>query len=232
MPYAKKRKISKSQSRKRGRKSSAVYMPQRRIPWTRTMSAGHLLPTQMRTFMKYSESFAISSGVSGSGYYEFSGSSIFDPNQTGAGHSALGHDEMSLIYRYYKVEKSRLRVFVTNEDGAGIICCIAPRSTSGSPANIEELIEADLSVFDVASGLGEGDNILKLDTGWCLSRYIRGDLVEDEDSGANFGADPANQWYWEFGFKNQTTASSYSLRFTIVVEYQVLMSSPKKLNQS
>lgn len=76
------------------------------------------------------------------------GCSLFDPDLTGAGHQAMGHDQWSTIYQRYSVKSTKLSVTVYNTSSTNYVqLFMYANTTSGAITGTwnsnEDLSEAD-----------------------------------------------------------------------------------------
>lgn len=62
-----------------------------------------LMPAKFLNRMKYSESISLDPGAGSIDGYSFLANGIFDPNDTGTGHQAIGFDQLKAIYYDWQV---------------------------------------------------------------------------------------------------------------------------------
>lgn len=160
----------------------------------------------------------------------FSGNSVFDPNQTGAGHQAYGFDQLSAIYQAYLVTHSTCAagpIMPSSQTypGAGQWRCGLQASSISS-----------LFLSDIASWQETGDGVTR--DGMIGSNYRDANLqavmalkrstskmlgatpttvnTAKEFSGT-VSTDPTSQWYWKFYIQtyDQATTGQYSCKFAL-----------------
>lgn len=107
MPYRNKAKNRYVRRRKKRR-----YRRRRRKPFMSRISkfklrGSSLLPDTTLVKLKYNETIQMAN-VAGTGWYQFSINSLFDPNTTGAGHQPQGFDQWSQFYSKYQVNASSI----------------------------------------------------------------------------------------------------------------------------
>ncbi len=78
-------------------------------------------PCTMRAVLRYSEVFQLDATTGGTAHHLFRCGSIFDPNQTGAGHQPYGRDTYALIYNHYRVIKSSIKVSTNSGGGNAMV---------------------------------------------------------------------------------------------------------------
>jgi len=77
-------------------------------------------PDSMIQTLEYSDVITISSGGSSFAAYAMRGNSVYDPDYTSTGHSALYYDDLMKIYSKYKVTSATLNVHFLAESNAFI----------------------------------------------------------------------------------------------------------------
>lgn len=76
------------------------------------------MPPSLLVNFQYSESNITLSGLTAASaaYYSFKPNSLYDFNQTGAGHQPVPYDAMSTLYKYYQVHAAKIKIMLTNMD--------------------------------------------------------------------------------------------------------------------
>lgn len=100
-----------------------------------------IMPKSLTVALNYSEplNFTTTSGLAYD--YQFNLNSIFDPNRSGGGHQALGHDQWATLYGRYRVDRTRVTVTWLNAPAAGAMCSVLFSNSVNSITNAAEAIE-------------------------------------------------------------------------------------------
>ena len=108
----------------------------------------------------YCEAFTLSTGLAVYGSaYNIRLNSIYDPNQTGAGHTVYGYSNIAALYNKYRVDMVEWEIVLTTPGGTNdqyITATVAP-NTSGSigGATIYNPMEDPSSVTGLMSSSGD-----------------------------------------------------------------------------
>lgn len=193
-------------------------------------NAGDFVPDRAFVKMRYvtTLSFTSTSGVPAGNV--FSGNSVYDPNQTGAGHKAYGFDQLAALYDSYLVTHSSCAVgpvipSSTSIPGAGAYRA-AMQASQDNALNLSDIAmwqenENSLSVDGVlgtayAPGTrNQAAMALKRSASKMFGTSPTVINTAGEYSG-NAGSDPNSQWYWKFFIQtyDQSTTASFSVKFT------------------
>lgn len=161
---------------------------------------------------------------------------INDPDTTGVGHQPLGYDQWRLFYEDYIVTEARITVqctvnaAVTTPVVAGLMM---HDSNSTTATTFDALIEQGRSTWKV----------LPLSVASPMNKfYLKADLkkvfnvadVKDNKHrfGGTFGGSPNEENYFIFWIQSLDQATTTAVDLVYVVEYDVIVSSPKELAQS
>lgn len=72
----------------------------------------NFVPPWLKAPMRYSDVYALVTGVAAVTEQVFRANSIFDPDRTGVGHQPLGHDQLLPMYERYIVDKLEWKITV------------------------------------------------------------------------------------------------------------------------
>jgi len=195
---------------------------------TMVRNSGDFVPDRAFVKMRYvtTLSFTSTSGVPAGNV--FSGNSVYDPNQTGAGHKAYGFDQLAALYDSYLVTHSScvagpIIPGVTTFPGAGGYRAALQASQSNA-LNLSDIAQWQensngYSVDGVFNSIGasamQGPLHLKRSAAKMFGAAPTVINTAGEYSG-NAASDPNSQWYWKFFIQtyDQTTTASFSVKFT------------------
>jgi len=165
----------------------------------------------------------------------YRGNSIFDPDLTGVGHQALGHDQWATLYEAYRVLSSTITVTATSQDTAEpLLLVVVPTEEgsiidSGNPDTYCESPNARHRYLAVRVGMDSSTINHSMTTAQMLG--IRR-LDSGFDEAALFGSNPSSNasWYWHVycGVRSGTP----NLEVHVKITYTVEMLKRKQLTSS
>lgn len=184
-----------------------------------------LMPRMYRTkFVYTNDNHLLSTGAGASyAYYVFRGNSLYDPDYTGAGRTAIGHAEMATLYYNYKVIQSRITVqfFGSTFTQKGIRCHIYPDLSSADPGTQDVIMSHQVR----ASGMitEQTPNLQLVHTTKTCSMF-GSSTADDYDFAAQFGGNPTLAWFWIVGI---TSGANDIVKATVTIEYDTICFSNK-----
>lgn len=146
-----------------------------------------------RTTHKYSVGLLVTlvSGVSSP--YVFRGNSIYDPDYTSTGYSALGYATMASLYGTYTVTGSRIRVRVAST-------FLDPTQVSLLPCLVSSTISSDSGDY-ASNAYGKDvlvmDSVVKEMDHYMSTSKLFGEALLSPQFSSNTGSNPASPWYWQ-----------------------------------
>lgn len=172
-------------------------------------------PDIYRTQLKYTEYRAISlaAGNAYNSTYTYRANSLFDPNFTGAGNQPLYYDQLSQIYRRYRVTGVSLDLTVVNlNSGNPVSLCIDANSSSTTPfsALVTSMQGTDASRLMQITSEG-GDNILRYRRFYSIAELqgVKPSAIFNENNfSADITASPTSIGYIHFLFESLNSTTS------------------------
>jgi len=143
-----------------------------------------------RTKHKYSFAVAISVTAGVSSPYVLRGNSVFDPDFTSTGYSAMGYGTLATLYNRYQVTGSSIRVRCVSTNAAQV--SVMPSISSGTISTAAEDYAENPYGKDVMLQTASGVQIIN---SYMSTSKMYGELTDADFAGAA-GANPANPWYW------------------------------------
>lgn len=227
MPYTRKKKYQK----KRGRKSrKTIFRPQRLIPTG--------FPKSTAVKLRYVEAISIDPPIGAVGHYTFRANSVFDPNNTGVGHQPMGYDQWSVFYNHYVVVGSKITITTTANSGPGVGMLLTGVVLTDTPAtftDFTEMMEQGLAKTQKQSVHLNAQRPKSLSKGFSAKKFFNVTNVLDNVSrlGANTGVNPTEVAYFSvFAANSKASADQTVVDFVVTVEYIVVFSEPRELEQS
>lgn len=233
-----KRARSRSSSKVRKvRKSTPSIVSVYRNPVSRVYAAsnyagtvaysGVTAPDRTIVKMKYSQFNQLTAAVNPFAVQIYRGNSIFDPDQTGIGHQALGHDQWANLYEAYRVLSSSIIVYFTSQDSVDsqlvVICPSEESSTidSGNPDTYCETPYSKHSYISVRGGQDKATLMSSMTTAQMLG--IRR-LDSGFDEAALFGNNPSAgaSWFWHVYVATRTNQPNAEIHTTITYTVELL----------
>lgn len=172
--------------------------------------------------MKYSQKVDFSSTL-----YDtrvFRGNSINDPDFTGVGGQAMGHDQWQAFYRRYRVTGSACTIELEARGTEAVTPILIPLNTNAISTSPQPYLEAAYAIKgEPMRSTGDSNSSLY---SYVRTNQIRGgpkDLVQYEaDLSALFNANPNQQWYWHVVVYNPGSAlTNIEGSYTVTIRYYV-----------
>lgn len=194
-------------------------------------------PMAMRQIIKlrYSEDINLNAGTS-LGYYDFRANSIYDPNLSGTGHQPLGHDQWAYFYDHYVVLGAKIKVTIwqgTSTATDNIFVSLALQDSANTMTNQSMIREQPRSSWSMLTTPSGGKGMRTLTKKFSAKRFFGAKSILTWDKlGASFGYNPTEDALFRIFYQNATSINSVAISANVVIDYIVLMSEPKVLNQS
>lgn len=184
-------------------------------------------PMRYRTTLRYVEmSTSISSVLGAMGKYTFSANSCFDPNTTGAGHQPMYFDQLSAVYKYYRVVGSKITVRPTWVTGSPaetwftVVC-----QDVDSLATYTDMGDAITSGFAHSQTTSGGFDLTQLNKKWMTCTFSQRKWANksrnDRDWTALTSANPAKLMYFVILMQPLDLASNATFIATVIIDYIV-----------
>lgn len=168
------------------------------------------------------------------GRHVFRGSSIYDPDYTGAGVQPYYHDVFEGIYKHYRVFASKIKLYVYAEAGTRIgHCFIIPNSGYGvfTYDGRDDLAQHYKAKQMVMRFDNSRNRTMPRLVNYCKTRELFDDVM-DEDFRANFGQNPTENWYWHVYFYSDYAAASHVYQFDVKITYYCKLYARANVDES
>lgn len=221
MPY--KRKYKKRYKRKK-RYGSA--MSRQGIP------AGQ--SAMRRATLRYVETFDLASVDGLLNSFTFSANSIFDPNITGVGHQPMGHDTWQTLYNHYCVTSSKMTIKLIPKDNptTSVVGAFITDAQASPYSNSDDYQEARKGSTRL---IGQKQaSPVTLTSSYSAKKFFNVHDIKDNFSrlGGTFGSNPVEQAYYKLWVQSADALSDPTFIAVVQIDYNVIFSEPKDLNQS
>ncbi len=229
-------KRKRSGSFKRGRKRVRRRRSTIRIGSHRTtgtvMRVGKNVGSADRTTVKlvYCDTSEFNTALDSTSTFVWRGSSIEDPQFTVGGHQPRFHDQWNAMYVRYQVNACkvvcRILQIGTNHDAAR--CYLIASDSSAAPTAIDYCEHN--GVRKAVIGQGKPSAMLSL---YRTTRSVLGPKRAGQAaSGANFGLNPVDEWFFKFGIHNDNVAGTLTVDVEFTLTYYCVLSERRQPNIS
>lgn len=232
-----KRQIGRRPNQKRQTRSSAPTHRSGMEAKHDIVFATPLFPATKRVKLFYYENSLSITAVAIAGNYFFTANGIFDVNITGTGHQPMGFDQMMLMYEQYTVVGSKISVSAQTGTSVAVRAGIYLSPDTTSITDPLRLMENGLITTKPVAGLGFAGYIKEFDLNCDVARYFGRNrnaraLVDDVTLSGTVAANPTEQVYYAISAWDPFAASTWSLYFDVLLEYDVIFWEPRKLTVS
>lgn len=219
--------------RKVVRRKVAARYPMVRIAPTKPSITTRVTPfkDQLRCHMTYYEINSVSTGAVTAGSYVYSANGLYDPNITGAGHQAMGFDQLMVMYDHYTVTGAKITVNVSNDTGLPIVFAIQV-SDSPTPLTVPgQIVENGILTYGTTTSSMQGKTQFIATVG--IEKFMgRPGILSEDDFRGSVAANPVEQVYFILYAWNINSVNLNPLAIDVLIEYSVVLTEPKRLTQS
>lgn len=179
-------------------------------------------PDRLRTRIRYSDIFSITSiaGVVGRQLYRWN--STFDPDFTNVGHQPLYRDTYATIYNSYAVISSTAHVRIMNVSTTApfAIGCVTEDDSTTS-TTVDTLVEMSHGVSKLLSPLAGSSSNTSFNLKWSCAHNLGIDPFTSQTYKTAVGSNPSEESYLVIWVAT-ADASTASVTMQIVLEQEVL----------
>lgn len=179
--------------------------------------------------------FDLSSGI-GQGVHLYRANSIFDPDQSLGGTTALGYTQWNAFYNHYLVYRSRIKIEATGSDnsatGAVIVWCALQDSDTTTPTTVPMILAQPYcshKVLNGFAGIGKASIFNRFDArAFFSARNVRDQQVR---LGAAFGQNPSEDAMFSIGVQTMsgTAVGNCKISVLVSIEYDTLFTEPNPM---
>lgn len=237
-----KRKRKSQAARRRPRKRRRMTVP-RGMSLVRSNQKpgfkGHPFGKQFYTKLRYNEAhtFSASGTANFASSYKMNLNSLYDPNETGAGHQPMGFDELMNIYEKYTVVGAKITVCYIGDTTVPSVCGL--RLVDGNESSIvdkKKAIENGDSSWSYMTTANGGNNRLILKKNVNIKKFFGlASLVGNENYTKTASAEPQpdDTCVAELWVAPIAAADSHGRTLVdITIEYACVFTEPKDLGLS
>lgn len=222
--------MSKKYKNKKSYKKNRVTLPG---PYTLVNKGPDPIPDVYSTKLKFAQ---VNSNVGSLSLAQiYAGNGIFDPDITGVGLQPKGYDELSILYKRYRVKGSRITVNICNNQTTAMQIVLFPDLEGIAFASPDDALTAPYSKQVFLAQNGAGSSSQKI-VHYMNTQRITGDRVTDDaleglTGNIGTGANPTKVWYWQI-FGIDSIGNTTNVQYSTVIEYYVDFFDRKDLDMS
>jgi hypothetical protein len=190
-----------------------------------TMNRGPgFMPPRMRTSLTFTKASIISNVGATFGNVVFNPTGVYDVDPLFGSTSTPGFAELAAIYRVYRVNSSRIKIGISNEQSTGITAYVVPvnfnpGANNGSPYTYL----SDRLAKVKAIGGSSGNNTVQFSHRASTQQFagVRYTGQIDEYTAA-VTTTPVNNWYWMVGFvTNNASLTAAGVSYFVHIDMDV-----------
>ncbi len=190
-----------------------------------------IIPSMFRGKMAYDTVVAMTPAAGAASANVFRWNSVYDPDFTGVGASAVAYSQLSALYNRYRVLAAKMSVtFVNTSTTTPLTCFIALNPVNTVGTNIAQIL-AQRHIWTRSLGTVAGNATVShtVSSPVHLVYGVPKRQVRDEDDyAAVVGANPNNVVYAHVGaYANGGTGGTYNIH--VRIEYDVVWSLPLEM---
>jgi hypothetical protein len=191
-----------------------------------------IVPSMFRGKMAYDTVVALSPAAGAASANVFRWNSVYDPDYTGVGASAVAYGQLSALYNRYRVLGAKMTVtFVNTSTTTPLTCFIVLNPVNTVGTNIAQIL-AQRHVWSrsLTTANGQGTITHTVSSPVHLVYGVPRRQVRDEDDYAGIvGSNPNNAVYAHVGaYANGSSAGAYNIH--VRIEYDVVWSLPLEMS--
>jgi hypothetical protein len=203
-------------------------------------SLGTGIPDKTKVIMKYAQDLNVSVDGTVGANWLFRCNSIYDPDQSGAGHQPLTHDQWSNFYQFYTVVGAKITCrFMADENDAdtnnqnhmtnvGISTIHSTGDTILSPT---EFMENNRTTYGTVCPQKPILGITKKFSAKNFFGYKN--VIDETDLGAAFGNNPNNEAFWQLKFwPTLANGVTRNVSVNVMVQYICVLRERKNVGSS
>lgn len=200
----------------------------------RMPTGGSIVPDRLRTKLKYTELFSITSTSGAIIQQKMSGNGAFDPNITGSGHQPQGFDQYSALYQRYICRGSSIKVTVnSNTAGSNYIYSVRPTADiNDTSTDMTAEIEKAYSRWKIGTQTHPARAIKMYRSTAKMEGVPNIKTLISDDYSAPFTANPTAQWYWFVSATNADAQTTTNFNFYVEQTFYLEFYDRKTIGQS
>lgn len=197
----------------------------RRLPYTHMKVSGPaIFPDVTYTKLIYTDNYVFNTTTDQVTEQIFRGNSINDPDLTGVGHQALGHDWWKAFYSKYCVLACKIEVRYSSSTQTsnsltnfGIVPSLSSSAISSSDIDIYN--EQPYAKYKITGGSNASSGKGYIKHYMTTKRMFGRRNIEDDVFEGTFDANPGSNWYWLVYCGTIDESSDIDMTFNVKLTY-------------
>jgi len=187
---------------------------------------------QLRCHMTYYELNSLATGATTAGAYVYSANGLYDPNITGAGHQAMGFDQLMVMYDHYTVTGAKITVNWNNDNANAPVIGAIQVSDSPTPLTVPgQIVENGVVTYGILTNAASQKCQMVATVG--IEKFMgRPGILTEDDFRGSVAANPVEQVYFIIYVWNLSGITATTVDFDVLIEYSATLTEPKRLTQS
>lgn len=191
-------------------------------------------PRTLAVKLRYSEVDDLTAAIGAADTWVLRCNSLFDPDFTNVGHQPYYFDELSALYKRYRVNAIGWRAEFTNLSATvPAYVGYTYSNDSNSVTSLSTLCEAGDGLFRTLNVAGAGSGSSTVMKGYAKIKDLVGQNIDQSDMQANTTADPALSHFLKFCAQDATTgAGTVDVSCRIILMFYATMFSVDEVSPS
>lgn len=183
---------------------------------------------------RYQQQFFLDPGVGGTPDTQvFSLNGLYDVDISGVGHSALGFDQLSLMYDHYCVTRCKVRIQAVNMDSTytqQLIASIKDRATVST--DLDAIVENGrcISRHMAQNGNTSASQVINLTAN--MNSFFGREVRQGDKYQGGSAANPSDQCYLHVTAEPTNAADAGQIKCIITFQFDTVWTEPKLLSSS
>lgn len=178
---------------------------------------GAPFPAKFETTNTYMGTLNLTAAVAGAYATQvFRANSVYDPDQTNTGTTAVGYAALSALYTNYYVKWCTIKIKCINQVNTPIIVTLIPSYASNVFTNLIQAKSTPYYKEVVLDTNGSGGNIKTMES-MAWSHKVLDLAYKEKDLIADIGTNPTKTWFWLIGYvsADATQSAGFTLDYEI-----------------
>lgn len=230
-----------SSSRSNGRRKSGYNIQQQSTNTSAVVggSISRRMPIfnqRKRAVLTYFEplvTITSASGPSVCGTYVFAANGLYDPNYTGAGHKAMGFDQMMSFYEHYTVHSCKITVIPSNTSATGAYVAVSRNASSTPITAATDLVENGNVEYQCLPIVGVTNMFNKMVLSLDIGKFTgTDDVLDNPELRGTSTTNPTEVEFFHVSAWNPYSAGAASVSASVLLEFDATFTEPREIPSS
>jgi hypothetical protein len=179
-------------------------------------------PDRLRTQLRYSDSFGIASVTGAVGAQKYRSNSIYDPDQTNAGHQPLYFDTYAAIYDHYAVIGSTIKVELINSNTSTFVAGLVIDDDTTISSDVRVLCEQNHGMSATLTPLTGSSSKHTFTCSFNAARVLGIDPFTSQSYKTGIASNPTEESYFIVWVADLLGSGTTYLTMKVEIIYDVL----------